>query len=199
MTASTLGRAFELYRRTAASRSAMVLLVANAIPIVGVLFFGWSLMTILVLYWLENGIIGFWNVPKIVTSQGSVIPTLPDLPDVDAMAATGNAEQAAALQAAWRQAQAAQAGVPQATQQGQAAESPQGSSALPAGRVFGRPGLDNPFAKLSAVPRIGLAVFFSFHYGMFLVRAWHLRVRAAGVWGLHEQRAVLRRHPPTRG
>jgi len=64
MTVNTFGRAFELYRRTAASRSAIVLLVANAIPVIGVLFFGWSLLTILVLYWLENGIIGFWNVPR---------------------------------------------------------------------------------------------------------------------------------------
>lgn len=74
MTDSWVGRGVGLYRRTATSRSAIVLLVANAIPLVGVAFFGWSLLTILVLYWLENGIVGFWNVPRISMAQGSVVP-----------------------------------------------------------------------------------------------------------------------------
>jgi hypothetical protein len=74
MTVDTLGRALGMYRRTAASRSAIVLLLANAIPLVGVLFFGWSLLTILVLYWVENGIIGLWNVPKLALARGSAIP-----------------------------------------------------------------------------------------------------------------------------
>ena len=59
-----MARAFDLYRRTGASRSAVLLLAANAVPLVGVLFFGWSLWTILVLYWIENGIVGFWNMPE---------------------------------------------------------------------------------------------------------------------------------------
>jgi hypothetical protein len=80
MTIGMLGRAFDLYRRTATSRSAILLLIANLIPLVGVLLFGWSLLTILVLYWLENGIVGFWNVPKIILAQGSIIPTIPDQP-----------------------------------------------------------------------------------------------------------------------
>lgn len=196
MTVATLGRAFELYRRTAASRSAVVLLIANAIPVIGVLFFDWSLLTILVLYWLENGIIGFWNVPKILLAQGSVVPRLPDLPDAAARAATGNAEQAATLQAAWRQAQAAQAAALSdgsrsdsaaqpgagahtgaAAQPGSAATQALGSPPSspippmptfpPGTRVIGVRGVDNPFAKFSAVPRIGLAIFFAFHYGMF--------------------------------
>ena len=69
MTVDTLGRALAAYRRTTTSRSAMLLIAVNAIPVVGVLFFGWSLLTILVLYWLENGIVGFWNIPKIALAQ----------------------------------------------------------------------------------------------------------------------------------
>jgi uncharacterized protein DUF6498 len=68
-----LGRFFDLYRETATSRSAIALVVANAIPLVGVAFFGWSLWTILVLYWVENGIVGFWTVLKILLARGSVI------------------------------------------------------------------------------------------------------------------------------
>ncbi len=158
MTVDTLGRAYDLYRRTATSRSAIVLLIANLIPLVGVLFFGWSLLTILVLYWLENGIVGVWNVPKIVMAQGSMVPQLPDLPDAAARAATGSPAAAAALQEQWRQAQAAQEAL---------AQQPPGSPAAAAPAP--RPGFLRPRAvtRLSAIPRTGLAIFFAFHYGMF--------------------------------
>ena len=53
----------------------VALLAANAIPILGVLFLGWSLMTILLLYWLENGIVGVWNVPRIALAGRSDTPT----------------------------------------------------------------------------------------------------------------------------
>lgn len=69
-----LARAFDLYRRTADSRSAMVLVVANLIPFAGVLFLGWSLWTILAVYWAENGIVGLWNIPKILLAQGALLP-----------------------------------------------------------------------------------------------------------------------------
>jgi len=69
-----LTRAFDVYRRTADSRSALALIVANLIPLVGVLFFGWSLWTILAVYWAENGIVGVWNIPKILLAQGTLLP-----------------------------------------------------------------------------------------------------------------------------
>ncbi len=154
MTVETLGRAWDVYRRTATSRSAILLLVANVIPIIGVLFFDWSLLTILVLYWLENGIVGFWNVPKIILAQGSIMPRLPDLPASAARAATTSPEQAASLQEQWRLAQAAQ----EALNRNPGAVGPPG-----------RPGILGPraAARLSAIPRTGLAIFFAFHYGMF--------------------------------
>ena len=81
MSVETVGRAVGLYRRTAWTRSAILLVIANAIPIIGVLFFGWSLITILVLYWLENGIVGFWNIPRIALAQGPLIPRLSEMPE----------------------------------------------------------------------------------------------------------------------
>lgn len=71
---TALERLGELYRRTAQSRTALALLGANAIPLVGVLFFGWSLWTILVIYWVENGIVGLWNIPRILLAQGTLLP-----------------------------------------------------------------------------------------------------------------------------
>lgn len=41
------------------------LIVANLVPLVGVLLFGWDVMTILVLYWIENGIVGLFNVARM--------------------------------------------------------------------------------------------------------------------------------------
>ena len=69
MTVDTLGRAFDLYRRTATSRSSIALLIANAIPLIGVLFFGWSLITILVLYWIENVIVYAFTIVKLLTVE----------------------------------------------------------------------------------------------------------------------------------
>jgi len=43
-----------------------MLVVANLVPLVGVLFFGWSVATVLIAYWLENGVIGLINIPKIL-------------------------------------------------------------------------------------------------------------------------------------
>ena len=72
-----IGRLSDLYGRTTASRSVWALLIANAIPLVGVVFLGWSLWTILVLYWLENGIVGAWNIPRILLAEGSILPSGP--------------------------------------------------------------------------------------------------------------------------
>jgi Family of unknown function (DUF6498) len=143
MTVETLRRGFGLYRRTAVSRSAVALVIANAIPLIGVLFFGWSLITILVLYWIENGIVGFWNIPKIALAQGSIVPPLPEMPPSAARAASLSDEQAESLQEAWVQARERQA-------QGLNAA---GSSPL--------------LARLNLIPRAGLAVFFLVHYGIF--------------------------------
>ena len=47
------------------------LLVVNLVPLVGVLAFGWSLHALLVIYWLESGVIGALNVPKILLASGA--------------------------------------------------------------------------------------------------------------------------------
>jgi uncharacterized protein DUF6498 len=47
----------------------LFLIAVNLIPLFGVLFFGWSLFSIKFLYWIENGIIGFFNIPKIALGE----------------------------------------------------------------------------------------------------------------------------------
>jgi hypothetical protein len=49
--------------------AALFLIAVNMIPLFGVLFFGWSLFSIMLLYWIENGIIGFFNIFKIALAR----------------------------------------------------------------------------------------------------------------------------------
>lgn len=47
----------------------VAILVFNAVPLVGVLVWEWSLAAIMVLYWAENGVVGLLNVPKMVLAS----------------------------------------------------------------------------------------------------------------------------------
>jgi hypothetical protein len=148
VTVDALGRAFDLYRRTAASRPAIALLLANAIPLVGVLFFGWSLITILVLFWIENGIVGFWNVPRILLARQSIAESLPGMVRYAGFDKAESAEAAALLESRMREAQA------QMT-----IETSRGVRTInPSALLLGR---------LGGIAHAVLAVFFLIHYGLF--------------------------------
>jgi hypothetical protein len=47
-----------------------LLIGANLIPLAGVLWFGWDVATILYAYWIESGIVGLLNVPKMLLAGG---------------------------------------------------------------------------------------------------------------------------------
>lgn len=46
------------------------LLAGNVLPLVGVLFWGWQVSELLMLYWIENGVIGLYTVLKMLASRG---------------------------------------------------------------------------------------------------------------------------------
>jgi len=140
--------------------------VANLIPLVGVLFFDWSLLTILVLYWIENGIVGFWNVPKIVMAQGSIVTIMPELPHAAALAATRSEERATELEAQWAKAREAQLAEQRVQADAQQA-SPTQRGAAGRVRVEGVAGVVTAMSRLAGVGRVGLAMFFALHYGIF--------------------------------
>jgi len=50
--------------------SVITLILVNLVPLFGVLFFDWSLFMIMFLFWFENIVIGFVNVPKIIKADG---------------------------------------------------------------------------------------------------------------------------------
>ena len=58
------------YRVSSSTGAVVALIVANAIPLFGVLFLDWDVQTVLVLYWLENGVVGVVNVFKIARAAG---------------------------------------------------------------------------------------------------------------------------------
>lgn len=72
--------------------SVIALIAANVVPLVGVLFWGWSVFAIMAIYWAENVIIGAINVLKMITCS-------PD-PDEVKLAQAGDPAQTAAVQAA---------------------------------------------------------------------------------------------------
>lgn len=45
--------------------SAVLLILSNLIPLIGVLFFGWSLFALMLLFWIENLVIGFYALLRI--------------------------------------------------------------------------------------------------------------------------------------
>lgn len=47
------------------SPSTLVLILANLVPVAGTVYLGWNLGEVMVLYWAESGIIGFYNVCKM--------------------------------------------------------------------------------------------------------------------------------------
>ena len=58
------------YRVGSSVGAVVALVVANAIPLFGVLFLGWNVWTILTIYWLENGVVGIFNVLKMAKAAG---------------------------------------------------------------------------------------------------------------------------------
>ena len=56
---------------TSSVGAVVALIVANPVPLVGVLFLGWNVWMILIVYWLENGIVGVFNVLKMLKAEGT--------------------------------------------------------------------------------------------------------------------------------
>ena len=55
----------------------LLLLAANATPIYGVLYWGWDVFLLLVLYWVETVIIGIWTIARITTLPQKSFGDLP--------------------------------------------------------------------------------------------------------------------------
>lgn len=65
-----IARSIQLARASSSTTSIVLLVAFNLLPLIGVVFGRWSVVTLLVLYWVENGVIGVLNVPKILLARG---------------------------------------------------------------------------------------------------------------------------------
>ena len=58
------------YRVGSSVGAVAALILANLVPLAGVLWFGWDVWGVLIIYWLENGIFGLFNVLKMRRPRG---------------------------------------------------------------------------------------------------------------------------------
>lgn len=54
----------------------LALVGANLLPLAGVLFGGWTVWEVLIVYWIESGIVGLFSELQVLLADGSVSLTL---------------------------------------------------------------------------------------------------------------------------
>jgi hypothetical protein len=54
--------------------AAWALIAANLLPLAGVMFLGWGVFQVLMLYWTENVVIGVYNVLRMITVRPEAAP-----------------------------------------------------------------------------------------------------------------------------
>ena len=70
-----IARAVRFAQASSSTTSIALLIGFNLVPLAGVLCGGWNIWTLLVLYWVENGIVGLLNIPKMLLAAGEDPPT----------------------------------------------------------------------------------------------------------------------------
>src|SRR5690554_1142795 len=50
-----------------------VIVLSNALPLLGVLMLGWDIYTLLIFYWLETAVIAFWTVLTLAFNIGDPV------------------------------------------------------------------------------------------------------------------------------
>jgi hypothetical protein len=53
--------------------STLILIAANLVPLLGIAFWHWDAFLLLVLYWLETAIIGFWTIMSIAVAPRTTL------------------------------------------------------------------------------------------------------------------------------
>ena len=62
----------ELLLKSLKHPSVLLLIVVNLIPLIGIIFFKWDIFSVMLLYWLESGVIGFLNVLRMIKINKSM-------------------------------------------------------------------------------------------------------------------------------
>lgn len=56
--------------------SSLILVLVNMIPLAGVIFWSWDIFTIIILYWMESAVVGFFNILKMQKINNNVFSPL---------------------------------------------------------------------------------------------------------------------------
>lgn len=64
-----LSRWLKIERSDLSRPSVVILILANLVPLYGVAFLGWKVFPLMLLFWIENVIVGIFNVLKMLFSQ----------------------------------------------------------------------------------------------------------------------------------
>jgi hypothetical protein len=65
-------RLVRLFRVTSSATAVVLLVAVNLLPLAGVLLWDWNVYSLLILYWIENGIVGGLAIARILRAEGSV-------------------------------------------------------------------------------------------------------------------------------
>lgn len=57
------------------NKSLPFLIISNLVPVAGVLAMGWSTVSVVLFYWIENIVIGFYNILKMIKAEKPVLAT----------------------------------------------------------------------------------------------------------------------------
>jgi hypothetical protein len=136
----------------------VALVLANLMPLGGVLLLGWDPGALLFVYWLESAVVGFFNVIKMAQAEGPVPRAGPDGADAGIEKGSGQLSMQGSSEAS-----RAPAGVIQAAQQ--AARAPRAQSP---GAPSPQPPVTSLGQALFAAARVPLILFFLVHYGLFM-------------------------------
>ncbi|WP_417308861.1 DUF6498-containing protein [Devosia sp.] len=60
------------------TRETLLVLAANALPLAGALVGQWDAFTLVLFYWLETAVFGFWIVLRVATTKGELIRGMRD-------------------------------------------------------------------------------------------------------------------------
>lgn len=73
-TGGQTGQAPEGIARGRRAISMLALVLANLVPLYGVLFDDWSIFFVMFVYWMENVVVGFFNVMRMAFASGDAAP-----------------------------------------------------------------------------------------------------------------------------
>lgn len=147
----------EISRENARRVTSAALVLANLMPLAGVLLLGWQPGTLLFVYWLESAVVGFFNVVKMAQAEGPIVSGAAPVTEEDARRLVELRQEAQSRSGITGE-------ILKGIQRAAEARMAERSGTAPDARIPARP----PSPSLSALAKVPLIGFFLLHYGIFM-------------------------------